>query len=397
MIDNMIDILERFGVKMPDNGWSYTTRLVPGVHYYKQKVYPNTYSYNSGKYVVGYRGDVYFVFEVPGFESLLQKSNYTQSGDFVLFANGEIPIGETFLTWRRAEKNANEVWREYYIDKSLVESKIRMGRGLKSSQIKAIEKLTMPIDGKTIQDIFGNIFIVGGIEDIDRPNYAGSYNYHKGLHDNGNGTFIIVMPDGMQRVGPRFDELEKIIRESGFERKNIPVPLANGERFVDEPDEKQWRILKQQKKDETEKKYISISIDAARKRMGKDLTKEQMEIIEQLTICIDGQETKKKEDKLPKMNYPINVMERAQMSGKYNYENETYVIVMPDGSRRVGPRLVELEKVIKASGFQKVNIKVPLANGESIVDSVKNAEKWDRLISKKRKEIASSAFYFGVN
>ena len=388
MNNELQNAISVFGVKMPAGGWRYKSFYSPQEETIKQEVETKSYCYNNGKYVIGLDGDVYMVFAVPGFGDLLAKEGFKEKGIFVPFSNGEEPVGATAAPFEEARKRSREVWHEYYVDKSVNAARQRMGRALTPEQIKTIEETTILIDGQKTVSFYGDEIEHRPIDDFYKHEESGRYDYN-------NGTYVIIMPDGSTRVGPSLDALEAVIKEANFERGGIFVPLSNGESLVDLTAAAKWDKLRAQSRQELIAYYEARAIAAARQRMGKDLTPEQIKTIEDTTIVMDGQKTVSVFGE-ESTQRPIDTFSKERLSGKYDYNNGTYVIIMPDGTTRVGPACRALSDVVKKAHFEESGIFVPLSNGEKLVDPTM-AARWDRLREQSRNELNGGSFGPGGN
>lgn len=388
MNNEVKNAISMFGVKMPAGGWRFSSFLSTEEQAVKQEVESKTYCYNNGKYVLGLDGDVFMVFSVPGFEELLEKAGFRSKGIMVPFSNGEKPLGNLAQPFEDAEKRADAVWHEYFVEKSVAAARMRMGRTLTPAQMEVIENSTIAIDGKKTVSFYGEEYEHRPISDLNMADRSGTYDYN-------NGTYVIIMPDGSTRVGPSLEGLAKVIEDANFERGGIFVPLSNGEKLVDPADNARWEKLRAQSRKELEDRYTARAIAAAKARMGRDLKPEQLKTIEETTIVIDGQRTVSVYGQETE-HYPIDTFSKERVVGKYDYNNGTYVIVMPDGTTRVGPSLQALAKVVEDAHFERGSIFVPLSNGEKLVDPTV-AAKWEKLREQSRNELNGGSFGPGGN
>lgn len=198
-----------------------------------------------------------------------------------------------------------------------------------------------------------------------------------------NGMFVIgIDSDVYSVVGiPGFED---VLIDNGFEKGEFYVPFSNGEIITDENIYKAFEFANENAKKFWKDYFISKSKEAARERMGRFISDEQMTIIEELTIPIDGKRLID-DSKIEFVVEEIDDFCKRDFSGTYNLTNDTYLLVMPDGSKRVGVLIDRLTDVIKKARFQISDITNPMANNEHFVDE-KDKQKWKKLNNRYRFE-----------
>ena len=387
IMDNKLkSFLDEFGIRQPREGWAYTSYYRPGeIQFYSyQNVENRTYWSNNGVYVLGVDGDVYAVRSVPELWRTLDSLKFKEKSAFVPYSNGEQPVGGLLEQWKRAGENAKIVWSNYYREKAIEAAIGRMHGELSPEEMAVINKYSILSDGLKTINSYGDEHEIRVIEDYNKSSVSGTYGRN-------NGVYAFVMPDGSQRVGPDVNALSNVV-ENHFKNIGLFVPLSNGEVPTDKTIANQWEALRQNQREELKRHCIERSIKAAKERMHGELKPEEIEIIKKYTISSDGLET------VDVFGYEHKIEEisdfsKANVSGTYDRNNGVYVFVMPDGSKRVGPYVDALSKVVE-SHFKRGGLFVPLSNGEVPKDQT-IANQWEALREIQKRELYGSSFGMG--